>query len=102
MILIVYKVKEILVPLVAVLINFGVKKQVPKISFKGFEEGENCASAISVEHTLGYDMEFIGSDMISFGYDMILLGSRVQELLVLHAAVLFQKLCWGFDVSFLS
>ena len=28
------RVQDILVPLVAVLINFGVKKQVPKISFK--------------------------------------------------------------------
>ena len=45
---------------------------------KGFEEGENCASTISVEHTLGYDMKFIGSDMILFGYDIILLGSGVQ------------------------
>ena len=31
---------------------------------QGFEEGENCASTISVEHTLGSDMEFIGSDII--------------------------------------
>ena len=30
--------QEISVPLVFVLINFGVKKQVQKISFKGFEE----------------------------------------------------------------
>ena len=33
---------------------------------QGFEEGENYVSTISVEHTLGYDMEFIGSDMILF------------------------------------
>ena len=52
---------------------------------QGFEEGENYASTISVEHTLGYDMEFIGSDMILFGYDMILISSifQVHELLVL-------------------
>ena len=49
-------VQELLVPLVTVLISFGVKKQVPKISFKGFKEGENCASTSSVEHTPGYDM----------------------------------------------
>ena len=42
---------------------------------QNFEEGENCASTISVEKTLGYDMKFIGSDMILFGSDMILIGS---------------------------
>ena len=41
----------------------------------GFEEGENYASSISVEYTLGYDMELFGYDMILFGYDMILFGS---------------------------
>ena len=40
-----YRVQYISIFLVFVLINFGVKKQVPKISFKGFE-GENCASTI--------------------------------------------------------
>ena len=50
---------------------------------QGFEEGENCASTISVEHTLGSDMEFIGYDMILFGYYMILLGSMVQYISVL-------------------
>ena len=58
-----------------------MKKQVPKISFKGFEKGENCASTSSMEHTPRYDMEFIGSDMI-------LLGSRVQELSVPLVAIL--------------
>ena len=48
---------------------------------QGFEEGENYASTISVEHTLGYDIEFIGSDLI-------LLGSRVQELSLLFVTVL--------------
>ena len=33
-------------------------------------------------------MEFIGSDMILFGSVMILLGSRVQYILVLLVAVL--------------
>ena len=51
-----------------------------------FEEGENCASTISVRHldfidTLGSDMKFIGFDMILFRYDMILLGSRFQYCL---------------------
>ena len=43
-----------------------------------FEEGENRASTSSVEHTCGSDMEFIRSDMILFGYYLILLGSRAQ------------------------
>ena len=47
---------------------------------QGFEEGENYASTISVEHTLGHDMEFIRSNMVLFGSYMILLGSRVQEI----------------------
>ena len=33
---------------------------------KSFEEGENCACTISVKHTLGYDMNLFGSDMILF------------------------------------
>jgi len=40
-----------------------------------FEEGENCASTILVEQTLGSDMKFIRYDMILFGSDLILLGS---------------------------
>ena len=64
MILLGSRVYDISVLLVAFLINFGVKKQVPKISFKGFEEGENCASTSLVEHTPGSDMEFIGSEII--------------------------------------
>ena len=55
---------------------------------QGFEERKNCASTISVEHTLGSDMDFIGSDMILFGSDMILLGSKVQELSVMIVSVL--------------
>ena len=50
---------------------------------QGFEEGENCASTILVEHTLG-------SDMILFGSDMILFGSsfKFQELSVMLVAAL--------------
>ena len=45
-------------------------------NIQNFEEGENYASTIAVEQTLGSNMEFIGSDMILFGSDLILLGSR--------------------------
>ena len=38
---------------------------------RNFEEGENCASTISVEKN-------IGSDMILFGSDLIFLGSKFQ------------------------
>ena len=82
---------------------------------QNFEEGENCASTISVEHTLGSNMNLFGSDMILFGYDLILLGSRVLGFSVLLVVVLinfgvkmasiknlFQNFYWGFDVSFLS
>ena len=55
---------------------------------RGFEEGENCASTISVEHTLGSDMNFFGYDMILFGYDLLLLGYRVQEISVPLVVVL--------------
>ena len=57
---------------------------------QGFEEGENCASTISVEHTLGSDMNLFGSDMISFGSDMILIGSIFQfhDLLVMLVSAL--------------
>ena len=50
-------------------------------NIKNFEEGENCASTISMEQT-------IGSDMILFGSDMILLVSifQVHELSVLLVA----------------
>ena len=36
-----------------------------------FQEGENCASTISVEHTLGSDMNLFGYDMILFGYYLV-------------------------------
>ena len=55
---------------------------------QSFEEGENCASTISVEHTLGYDMNLFGYDMILFGSDLILLGSRVQDISVPLVAAL--------------
>ena len=48
-----------------------------------FEKGENCASTISVDHTFESDMNFIGSEMILFVSDMILLGSIFQYFLYL-------------------
>ena len=52
---------------------------------QNFEEGESCASTISVKHSLGSDMNLFGSDMILFRYDMILFGSifKFQELSVM-------------------
>ena len=140
-----FKFQEPLAMLVVVLINFGVKNQVPKVSLKivagdlmslfyhefvdiifceylyileiisnfridsftiidiellgnsymiectntqSFEEGEKCASTISVEnldlfHTLETDMKL-------FGYDMILFGSifKFQEPPVILLVVL--------------
>ena len=45
---------------------------------QNFEEKDNCASTVFVDHNFGYDMNLIGSDMILFGSDMILLGSKFQ------------------------
>ena len=45
---------------------------------QNFEEEENCASTISMEHTLGSDMNLLGYDIILFGYDLILLVSIFQ------------------------
>ena len=45
---------------------------------QGFEEGENCASTIFMEHTLGSDMNLFEYDMILFGSDMILFGSSFK------------------------
>ena len=47
-----------------------------------FEEGENCASTVSVEQSFGSDMNIFGSDLFS---DLIICdsGFKIQELLVL-------------------
>ena len=57
---------------------------------QGFKEEENCASTISVEHTLGSYMNLFGSYMILFGYYMILFGSifKFQELPIMLVVVL--------------
>ena len=47
---------------------------IERTNTQSFEEGENCASTILVEHTLGYDMNLFGYDMILFGSNMILFG----------------------------
>ena len=52
---------------------------------QNFEEEENCASTVSVDHNFGYDMKLIVSDIILFVFDLILFGSifQVHELSVL-------------------
>ena len=53
-----------------------------------FEEGENCASTITLNHL---DLlHIIGSDMNLFGSDMILFGLcfKFQEILVMLVAAL--------------
>ena len=61
-----FQLHEISVLLVAVLINFGVKKQVPQVFFK------IAAGDLISFHTFGSDMKLFGSNMILFGYDLIL------------------------------
>ena len=45
---------------------------------QNFEEKDNCASTVSVDHNFGYDMNLIGYDMILFGSDLIFIGSKFQ------------------------
>ena len=61
--------------LVVSLINFGVKNQVPQVSFKII-----VGDSISF-HTLKSNMNLFGSNMILFGYDLMLFGSifKFQE-----------------------
>ena len=42
---------------------------------QNFEEKDNCASTVSVDHTFGSDMNLSGSDMILFRSNLIFLGS---------------------------
>ena len=55
-----FKFQDILVMLVVSLNNFGVKNQVPQVSFK------IAAWDLISFHTLGYDMNLFGYDMILF------------------------------------
>ena len=47
-------------------------------NIQNFEERENCASTVSVDHTFGSDMNLFGSDMILFGSDLVLFGSNFK------------------------
>ena len=47
-------------------------------NIQNFEEGENCASTILVDHTFGSVMNLFGSDMILFAYDLMLFGSNFK------------------------
>ena len=57
---------------------------------QNFEDEENCASTVLVDHTIGYYMNLIVSDMILFRYDLIFLGLifQIHNLLVLLVVVL--------------
>ena len=57
----VFKFQDPLDMLVAFLINFGVKNQVPQVSFK-----IDAVDLMSF-NTFGYDMKLFGYDMILFG-----------------------------------
>ena len=63
-----FKFQEISVILVAVLINFGVKNQVPQVSFK-IDAGDFMSF-----YTFGSDMNLFWYDRILFGSDLILFG----------------------------
>ena len=49
---------------------------------QSFEEGENCASTISVEQIFGSDMNLFGSDLFSY-LIIFVSGFNIQELFVL-------------------
>ena len=70
-----FKIQELSVMLVAALNNFGVKNQVPQVSFKIV-----VGDLISL-HSFGSDMNLFGSDLFSF---LIICGSgfKIQELTV--------------------
>ena len=106
-----FKFQELSVMLVPSLINFGVKNQVPQVSFK------IVARDLISFHALRYDMNLFGYYMILFGSDMLLFGSsfKFQEPPVILVAVLIifgvknqvpkvssENCCWRFDDSFLS
>ena len=48
---------------------------------QNFEEKDNCASTVSVDHNFGSYMNLIGSDMILFGSDLIFLGLIFQFII---------------------
>ena len=63
----IFQVHDPSILLVSVLINFGVKKQVPQVSFR------IVAGDLISFNTFGSDMDLFGSDMILFRYNIILL-----------------------------
>ena len=91
--------------IVAAVINFGVKNQVLQVSFK-FVVGDFISF-----HTLGYYMNLFVSDMILFGYYLILfcLIFKFQEPSVMLVVGLINfcvtnqvpQVFFKFDVSFL-
>ena len=78
---------------------------------QNFEEGEKCASTISVDHTFGYDMKIFVSDMILFGSDLILFGSSFKfkepSIMLVVGLINFgvtnqvPQIFFKFDISFL-
>ena len=50
-------------------------------NIQNFEERENCASTVSVDHTFGSDMNLFGSYIILFGFDLDLILSYLVEIL---------------------
>ena len=77
---------------------------------QNFEEKDNCASTVSVDHNFVSDMKLIGSDMILFGSYLIFLGSKFQvhkhsvacscshqRCEETSIASLLRNCCWGFD-----
>ena len=66
----IFKFQELSINLVVVPINFGVKNQVPQVSFK------TVARDLMSFHTFGSDMKLFVSKMILFVSNMILFGSN--------------------------
>ena len=98
----IFKFQDISVMLLVVLINFGVKNQVPQVSFKIV-----VGDLISFLN-FGYDMEHFGYDMILFGSSfkfqnpsIMLVAGLINFGVTNQLPQVFFKLCWGFDVSFL-
>ena len=85
--------------------------RIPCTNILNFEERENYASTILVDHNFGYDMNLFGYYMILFGSDLILFGSNFifQELSVMLVAPLTNigvknqvpQVFFKFGVSFL-
>ena len=77
----IFKFQEPSVMLVAALINFGVKNQVPQVSFK------IIVGDLISHHSFGSDMNLFRYDLF---FDIIIFGLvfKIQELLVMLVAAL--------------